>query len=359
MELFDVPVMLDDWVTRRRATLEKLFGFSERLLNNPVEHSPRNRRPRKCQGTSDWKRVNSDLSSLAGDPPHRMYRLRHILITHCFLALMPVLAAFVEISEAPLPMLWCVLSILLGQLMLLAVFVGLFPGSILARFLPAAAIVASQSLFNSRAEFSTNDLGLPTPFLETVGRNFILWMSVFVLLCIVAITARACLGRINDIAADDQARQHANKKSQYSLFGIMAVISCLAVSLAFFRDWDTVDEMLRFRFNPHFAVLLASVLSINMLIVVWATLTEKGRLDVRLFVTFFAAAVLGVFVQQVVVSGFGGLSRAPWTPLLTVLATCVMVVTLLAVRKHGYRLVPPNRRADEADNDDDTSDPLK
>lgn len=261
-------------------------------------------------------------------------RLRILVAIHAMLALAPLLMPLVPFSMTTAPLLWLLSSVTLAQIMLLAIWLGLTRGTLRAKLI--GAIVAT--LYFSLWQVLANHLMAPNgSFVAAAGQYLTQTGMVLLFLAIIGGAlkfSRRFLGCIQLESSGGSTCPASG--SQYSLFALL-VITTVAALLMGLAQHARVHKQETVSWASHAVMLLALLL--NGLAAVWATLSQKLR-KLHVALVFLVAILLGFTLS--LATGNWDADLPIWFPLcvamILVPPTAIVILTLLYVRRLGYRL---------------------
>jgi hypothetical protein len=275
-----------------------------------------------------------------------------LIVVHGALAVLAM--PFLPFSSIySLPIIWALGSIPFAQIMVLAVCVGL-PGQEALNWLPRAiAIVALFAAVEVTIDFRQGfRSGIGTDswfgtvlFLGGYRVGFLL------LLTLVMVFARRFLGEMQK--APDRPAPPGTERVQFSLFALMGVLSIVAVMLALLRGASeaSAEQNIGLRMILTMALVFI-VLSVNIFMTVWATLSPAPGVTRRVVAVFAIATILGVAIGATTL--FRGdmdmemqLLQLSAGMLLALTSTSILAFSLLYLRWHGFRLVPRKTPVEE------------
>lgn len=270
--------------------------------------------------------------------PKVVRRLRWLAAAHMLFAAVPTAICFVPAQIRFLPLLWALLSVQLGQMMLLGFWAAMGAGRTVWRISLASLACVYLAIWPTLGFALSRVAMQQAAWKESIGefRNFVVLNWTIVLL-----VAAAFLGVrrwFNELRlAPDADDGSSPGRVQYSILSILVVTAVVSILLGLMRialpstgsDWRIVAS----------TVLAFVALLIDALCAEWAVLAA-GRARWRISFVFFIATLLGL-AQSL----SGELSNISWwlVPgwiLAWVLPITVAVASLWVVRTCGYRLVP-------------------
>lgn len=269
---------------------------------------------------------------------NRAHHLKILFAVHVVLALIPPASTLLGIEKAPEPLVMGVMSIVLGQLMLLGIYISLFPGQLAGKIALACGIVGVQAVFNARMVPLTHEATF-TPFVQKFSQYFCIWMILLVAMTMAGFAASRFLGQIR-FRSDQGELEAFSTKTQFSLFSILATITGVGVILGFLREALGFDQIQILILDVGMMLILGIALCISMLLAVW-TAFGGGRVEYRGVVPILAAATLGLVIEIIKLGDYSRFSPWTWTPILTVGPTAIVLLTLLPIRRWGFALVQP------------------
>ena len=270
-------------------------------------------------------------------------RLRLLVGAHLFVGAAPLLSLLVPLEVRFLPLIWATASVSLAQLMLLAFWVGMGTSRGMVRVaggLMGSAYVATWPALISILSPHSQE----TPWrevvawlLRAVGANclmVLLFAGIFFLM-------RRWFTELRRVP--DPAGPRPAARFQFSILHLLVIASIVAIVLGLMRSarpagmdaaaprtsWEVVAA----------GVLMVVVFVVNAVCAVRAPLAV-GPIGIRIFLVLLVAILLGAALGLVLHYDL----LTWWQLLFDVLAlavpTVVVVVSLLVVRRCGYRLVP-------------------
>jgi len=258
-------------------------------------------------------------------------RLKLLVLAHVLASPAPAVAFLLPPDMRYLPLIWLGSSVLVAQLMLLAVWLGLGSGAISVRLVTSAVGCAWAAWWACLPQIVLQDSAERYPFiLSTFLGCVAIWAGVFL-----AVRRYSAELRL----AMQSSAVSVRRPSQFSILHILIVTAVVAIVLGLARGAEATRED-GSGWNYWVATALTLVtFFINLYCAVWATLGE-ARVGWRLCLVLVVALLLGVAValtSNIQLLGwwlFAALVLAMSAP------TAIVAASLLVVRSCGYRLVP-------------------
>ncbi|MBI3462591.1 MAG: hypothetical protein HY000_05950 [Planctomycetes bacterium] len=265
-------------------------------------------------------------------------RLKVLIAVHLVIGVCQVAEHFIPLDVRFAPLLWAIISVLVAQLMLLSFWVGMGTSTGIPRL--GGMVLGSAYL----ATWWTVPQLSSYPFDELLLIHLPVTFGAFFM--VVVVLAGIFLGIRRwkaELSRDtDAVALPPRTPFQYSLLNLLVIVSVVAIVLALGRsirllsdddsDWRPVLKN----------VFLVIACFVNLLGAVWAVL-NVGPVGLRTFLVFLMAAILGASVSST--TSFDtliGWLQLLYHPVITIVPTAIVVVSLLVVRSCGYRLVPKN-----------------
>lgn len=267
--------------------------------------------------------------------------IRQLVALHLLLALAPLGMGVIPISYWTLPLAWCLESMPISQVMLLSIWVGMIKTRRL--FLKLILAGSGATFLAFWLAWAQVLIAAWAPF-EAFGPAFLNFVCV--LLVLLAVTSLVLAGASRLIGMilipQDSDTPPAEPQYRFSLFTLLAFATATAVLLGLVRisrvntaSFGTAATFMEF-------TLGAVVYSLNTLVAVWAAL-GPGHVGRRLGVVFLLSVVLGYCFA---IGTYSSFSTEPWWlfvsfPLVIIVPTAIVALTLLYLRGLGFRLIPP------------------
>jgi len=229
---------------------------------------------------------------------------------------------------------WALASVNLSQLMLLAIYVGMFTSDIRRRLMVATFGVFYIGIWQT---FGLLDIDVRTSPLVIAGAyliNVCMDAGVIGVLSVLLACTRRAVGivrRLEVIPAN-----LADTRPQFSLLTLLLVLSIASLVMGPVRSSRMAD-------GPDFAVfwlhyvLFAVVFGINIVATVWSTL-GFGSVLLRLIVVVAVSAILGISLGVSIRMDTLGWRLVAYSSVLTLCPTAIIATTLLFLRPSGFRL---------------------
>ena len=270
--------------------------------------------------------------------------IRQLFAMHLLLALAPLGLGVMPINYWTLPIAWSLGSVPFSQIMLLSIWVGMTKSR---RPIIKFVLAASWGIFLA--------LVLAWPqVLMTAGAQFREFESAFlnflcVLLILLAFTSSllASATRLTGTIDISQETEFPPVVSRFrfSLLALLAFATAIALLFGLVRISRANIATAGLAATIMEFTLGAVVFSLNTLVAVWATMGPRhvGR---RLGVLFLVSVMLG---GSFAIGTYSSYSTEPWWlivsfPLVIIVPMAIVALTLLSLRRLGFRLVPPKPR---------------
>ena len=269
--------------------------------------------------------------------------LRVLVAIHLVAAVLPLVGLIHTNSIWLMPVIWGALSVLVGQLMLLAFWAGLGTSHWAWRLTGTIAGTGYVAFWGTS----------PTLLSLWIYSNSsgVQWLSHFGVILLQSGVLVLILGGVFsimgrwfshlEIAADTQEASPTSRY-QFSIQNLLVITTVTAVFLAGRRG---SNEAINSWHQSIATVLIVGAFMINAIYAVRGTL-RSGPIRWRLFLVLVVAVLLGTGIALI-----SGIERVSWWlgaffALAMTVPTLVVVASLLVVRSCGYRLIPnpPTRR---------------
>ncbi len=305
--------------------------------------------PTNHSRTFRWRRLD------CVDDRFEMSYLKTILVVHAVLAIAPFGIRFVPPHVSALPVIWALASITLSQLMLLAIYLGMFADRTRNRLgFVAVGIVylgACQVISQQAMDASTPIVSIAGAYLGYVGMDAgILFVITGVLACTRRVTGS--VRRMREIPPNP-----VNTRPQYSLLALLLVLSLAALVMGLVRSSRMADEPSNAAAMVVQYVLFATVFSTNIVATVWATL-GIGSVPRKLTAVVAVSVILGLSLGVGARHDAIGWWLLAWSSLMTLIPTAIIASTLLSLRPLGFRLTRLAADGSATEQDDEPECPI-
>ncbi len=275
----------------------------------------------------------------------RKFAISILVAVHLLLAILPLGIAFIPFDSQMLPLMWALSSLPFSQLMLLSMWLGMTPGKLFPKAILASLAVSYLVIWPAAGSVLMSSEASVASFFPEYLRIVLSVLPMLAILSVVMVSASFLVGSI--CYRKDRDRLLMNPRIQFSLFAILALctIICVLLGLVRLSRENSASEN-----SPIVVVqmlLVVVVFALNLLATIWATL-GTGRVMYRLAIVYVLAVLLGF--SMAVGAGQSPFSEPWWlfagSSLIVLVPTTVVALTLLYVRKLGFRLVSRDKRAD-------------
>jgi hypothetical protein len=273
------------------------------------------------------------------------------MAVHLLLAMVPLGMGFMPIDYRTLPIVLGLASIPFSQIMLLSIWVGMIAtGKLLQKAFITAIAGAFLACWCAWGEVMMSTDASVGATVSVFLRIFCVFLLLLAILSAVMAGMSRLVGTIRLPHSSDLPL--AEPRFRFSLFTLLAVATTSALILGLVRaSRDTVGSQ-DIMASVVELTLGAIIFALNTLVAIWATL-GSGHVGRRLCLVFFVSVLLGFsFAIGTGMSSFG----EPWWlflsfPLVVIVPTTIVALSLLYLRRLGFRLVPPqiSVRADLTD----------
>ncbi len=267
--------------------------------------------------------------------------IRGLVAVHFVLASAPLGAALLlgDLNDLRmLPFLWALSSIPFSQITLLSIWVGMVStGKILPKILPAILATALLTVWITSGQV----LGSTEPPITMVAlffQNLAIMLGIVAVLSVVMAGTSRLVGTIRFTKDTDLPSNEP--RFHYSLFALLAISTATALVLSLVRmsRVEIASDL-----PQTVSYLLAIVVfALNTFAIIWATL-GAGHVKRRLFGVFVIAMLLGL--SMAIAVGNSPYSQPWWlfisTSLIVLVPTSITALTLLYLRRLGFRLISP------------------
>jgi len=264
-----------------------------------------------------------------------MSHIKIIFLVHFVLALAPIGMRFAPPNVSALPVIWALASVNVAQLMLLSIYVAIFAGDTRYRLLVATLgviyIGICQVIGQLGMDSGTPLISLGGAYLRYVGAD----AGIFVVLTGVLVRARKAVGSIRRVRVIPP--RPVATRPQFSLLTILLVLSMTALVMGLVRSSRMADEPGHTIAYVVQYVLFAIVFGTNIVATVWATL-GTGSIPGKLTIVFAVSGILGLSIGVSARHDTIGWWLLASSPLLTLIPTVIVALTLLSLRPLGFRL---------------------
>lgn len=276
--------------------------------------------------------------------PKSIYAL---IVVHFFLAIAPLGTAFIPFNSLSLPLMWALSSIPFSQIMLLSMWLGMTPGKLLSKSILAIFAISYLGVWIATGSVLMSSEVSVVSTLPEYLRIITVSLVMLAILSVVMAGASHLMGSICYTKGCDRVLK--DSRFQFSLFAILALatITCVVLGLVrLSRDNSDSDESVIVVIQTFFAVV---VFALNLLTTIWATL-GAARVITRLLIVFVVAVLLGC--SMAIGAGHSPFSEHWWLfasfTLIVLVPTTIVTLTLLYLRRLGYRLTLPVEKSDTA-----------
>ncbi len=266
--------------------------------------------------------------------------IHRLVAVHLVLAMVPLSISFVTIDMRTLPIVWALAAVTFAQIMLLAIWVGMVAaGNVLYKVLAATIAAAYLGIWQATAQVLMSTELSNAAAVSAYVHNTSIILVLTALLTLALFGVRRLIGTIRFVKDDDFPK--AEPRFHFSLLTLLAFSTVLALLLGLVR-LSRMTEPAELEAERLVDYLLAVVVyGLNTLATIWATL-GPGHVKRRLCVVFFVAVLLGF---SFAIGAGNSPTSEPWWlflsfPVVVVLPTGIVALTLLYLRSLGYRLIP-------------------
>lgn len=297
-------------------------------------HFALGRRPKVCH-TGFAFTVSYARYELPTPNPHQ--RIRRLVATLLVLCAAPVLALLFPLNVYYMPLLWATSALPLGVIMTLSFWVGLGNRPPLARLLwgmlgaiYVAAWSVAPNLIGYALSSDPNTLGSPQDYALGIAPYFAL-VAVFGGMFML-------IGRYWSLTQATGEDSKSPSKSQFSVLNLLLLTTIVAVLMTLIRESRnsaTSDNILAMLVT---AILAFSIFFCNTACAAFAALMPTP-IKRNCVLVLCISVLFGIAISLA-----AGHDRIGWWfvasgPLVSVMPTAVVLVSLLVVRSAGYRLV--------------------
>lgn len=258
-------------------------------------------------------------------------RLRLLVLAHLLISPAPAVAFLAPADIRYLPVIWLGSSVLLAQLMLLAVWLGLGRCELHWRLIATALGCAWLTTWACLPQIATQATAERWHLLFGMSLGSVaVWAGVFF-----------AVRRFKaDLQIATPGRQvPVETRWQFSILHLLIVTAVVAIVLGLAQGAEAGRQDSEGWGNLVASALMIVTFLINLYCAVWATLGE-ARIGWRLGLVVLVAVLLGVAIS--LPSGIQLLGWWLFAAMVVVMTapTLIVAASLLVVRSCGYRLVP-------------------
>ncbi len=272
---------------------------------------------------------------LTADKPNDLTcgRRIHLLVAaHIVLAAVPLLLRRVDLSNAPMLVLWYLRSIPFRSLMMLSVWVGMgrtrLPWRVASGLVSLFYISTVSMFYYPPGDRSAERMLAHLTAMGKLGVIFFLLAGIFML-----------IGRRYEfLRADHNAETVRNEKFRFLLLPIVIVLPAVAmVSGVRFAVWDLLAISARSAFG---AVMLKALYFVDSFVyTACATFVTFGTDKVRRNIAAVALVVIALGVAFAAYADGWARGLAIVSPLIEVIPTLTVFLSFFVVRSCGWRMV--------------------
>jgi len=267
-------------------------------------------------------------------------RLKALVAIHLAVGTLPVASFLIPADVRFLPLMWAIGAVGVGQLMLLAFWVGMSKIKGLKRMAGALCGTAYLTVWPMITiswphETAPSGISLAQSYLALFAINsliVLLFAAVFWLI-------RRWSTELRQV--DTSRESIAPGRFQYSILHILIVMSVVAVVLVLVRNARAADAMSAWHFwqmASMYALMIIAFL-INTICAAFAAL-GAGQVRLRILLVLIVASLLGVAMSLAARHDTLRWWMVPSGMLVTVFPVVIVIGSLLVARSCGYRLVP-------------------
>lgn len=274
--------------------------------------------------------------------PDRSSGVRRLVGVHVVLALVPVGIGLVAFNKYTMPIAWGLAAVSFAQIMLLAMWLGMTGWEkTLQRILTAILAVAFMSIWHAIAQVAQSPIRALPLIASAYARNFLVISILLMSIALVLFGASKLFGTIGlPLSADSSMPE---PRYRFSLLALLVTATTISIILGLVRiaqagKHPTGDV------EPAVDYMLAAVIyGLNTLATVWATL-GPGHVARRVSGVMVVSILLGLSLAAALANP-AIVSEGWWLfvsrSVIVILPTIIVVLSLLYLRRHGFRLVPP------------------
>lgn len=269
-----------------------------------------------------------------------MERLKSILVVHCALPLVSLMPAAIG-SEGIYYSLWLLHSVMLAQLMALAVLLHLPAGRLTWKYVFAACVILVQTVAQWAAEGQVAPR-LRVDWIWAISANFLLmfaaWMALLIALHGVLMLSPRFLGEIRLIKNPD-CKELLRRQKQFSLLAVMVAVTVLAVLLGLLEALSVAEPDDSAAYSVLLFATIGTMCAAITLLGVWAGLSSRDA-EFRIIAMFGGSAFGGLVISVWTDDKMVAISQVGWSSLTLVFAAAILMGMLMHLRCLQYRLVP-------------------
>ena len=260
---------------------------------------------------------------------------------HLVLAIVPLAMAFVPFDMRTLPIVWALAAITFAQIMLLAIWAGMMPsGKVLHKLFAAILAAAFIAIWQAAAQVLMSTQKSLAAVVSAYMQNTSMILVLLALLSLALFGVSRLMGTIRFLQNEDL--HVAEPRFRFSLLTLLAIATAMALLLGLVRI-ARMDVRSPGEGEGVVDYLLVVVLyGLNTLTTIWATLGQ-GHVWRRLGVVFLVSFLLGL--SFAIAAGHSPYLGTWWfflsPSVVVIVPTVIVVLSLLYLRRLGFRLVPP------------------